>query len=47
MIWSIDMDDAKGTCMGINYPLINSGNLQDFLNLKKNSFNYLFLIKTL
>jgi len=24
MIWSIDMDDAKGSCMGINYPLINS-----------------------
>lgn len=24
MIWSIDMDDFMGSCMGVPFPLINS-----------------------
>lgn len=44
MIWSIDMDDFQGTCMGIKYPLINSAKEElkgyHVLNLENQNINF-------
>ena len=45
MIWSTDMDEFQGTCMGIKYPLINSAKEElkgyQVANLEAQSSNFL------